>query len=203
MPILTESRPTVADQFHGLLEAVDHVVLVPVEGFEVEAHALAPGVLAQFGEAFEQDGALLVLAAGRFEGGQPAGEHAVRGGRLGSRAAQFADDGQLGLHLVDRVAAQVRVERPEEVQHVDAHRGHDDAVLEGGAQFGEPALEVAVPLAAQFDRVVARGLGDVPLLLEGVAGQQLFLASGLEHGWMAFQNARTTWSASAGRSSSR
>ncbi len=99
------------------------------------------GVLAQLGERVEQHRAVLVLVARRLERRQPAGEHPVRGRRHRRGAAELGDHRQLRRMLLDRVAAQVGVEVAEEVQHLDAHGGHDDAVAAGPAQLGQPLAD--------------------------------------------------------------
>ena len=80
------------------------------------------------------------------------------------------------------------------MEHVDAHGRHDDAVLAGLLQLVEAGGEVQAALAAEFDRVVSGLLGELPLGLEGVSGQELLLYGGLEHvgGLSGSQNSRTT-----------
>lgn len=58
-----------ADQVDGLLQPVDHVVLVPVERLQIEGDALGARVLAQLGEAGQQHLAVLLLGARRLERG--------------------------------------------------------------------------------------------------------------------------------------
>ena len=57
-------------QFHALGECVDHVVFVPVQGFQIEFYAFARGVPAKLTENINKHGRVLLLGSRRNERGK-------------------------------------------------------------------------------------------------------------------------------------
>ena len=172
----TDGSPTAGAERHRLVEPVDHVVLVPVEGFQEEGDPLGPGVLAQLAEGVEEHLPVAGRRARRLERRQPAGEHAPGGRRHRADAAQLGDHRELGAQVAHGVAGAGRVEVADEVVHLDADGGHDHPGGAGAAQLGQPAGERAVAAAAQLDALVAEGDGEGVLLDQVGARKQLLLA---------------------------
>jgi hypothetical protein len=166
-------------QVDRLVQPVDHVVLVAVDRLDGQPHALGGGVGGQLDQRLQEHLAVLVGLAGRGERGQAQAEHAPAGRGQDPVPAQLGDDAELGAQLVDGVAAPVGVEVADEVVGVGADGGHDHPGPGGRPQLGQPGREPAVAPGPQLDATEPGPGGELPLLLEAAAGQQLLLAGKL------------------------
>jgi hypothetical protein len=80
--------------------------------------------------------------------------------------------------VVDGLAASRRVEVPDKAVGDQAHAGEHHAPLAGAPEVVQPPVPVLRP--AQLDAVEARGLGELPLLQDAVARQEVFLTGKLQ-----------------------
>ena len=178
----TESRPTSSTRLDGLVEPVDHVVLVPVERLQEQRHALACGVLAQLGEPGEQHLAVLrlrrVAVRTAAAGGRTCRTTRVSSRRLPPSSAMTESWDRICVIASARRSASNAPKKCSMSTHtVGMTTPAGAARRSSGSRFAQ--REVA--LAAQLDRVVAGGGGELPLRLQIGAGQELFLAGNGEH----------------------
>src|ERR687894_668947 len=147
-----------------IFQLVQHVVLVAVEGLEQHECALPLGVLAELLEGVEEHAPVFLLRARYVERGQSLRSLAEGGGRYGTHPAQLRDPGEEVLHVLDGLAAAIRVEVPDKpvVDEADAR------------EHGSPPAPVARP--AKLDAVEAGGVGELPLLEYAISGEEVLLA---------------------------
>src|SRR6185312_7219077 len=93
--------------------------------------------------------------------------------------------------------SQLRIERADEVRHLDAGCWHHYTVSVGSSQLWQTRFELAVAAGSQLDSVEAPTERDLELCFEVIARQVLFLHRELVHA-----KSRITCSAEAGLVSS-
>ena len=130
-------------------------------------------MLSQLFQGVEQHAPVLFLGAGHLERGEPLGGEAKGGGGDGAGTPQLGDAGEQLLHVLDGLAAALRVESP-------INRSSIRQTLENTTPCSRAALRPSRRSghsgSVQLDAVEACGGRELPLLQDALAREELLLA---------------------------